>query len=394
MLAQKGNAATIAFFCSVSSFDTGMPISTFKLIEHFAAQESFRVYAIFPENGEFPDRAMQAGASVEIIPFARLRSPKHMLSFLKFLISFLPACFRIYCFLKKRGIQLIHFSDFIDAPFFPVAFFAGATRIAHLRYSLENRISQAIYRIWISLFVQKVICISQAVGRFSGIPVQKINIIYNPGPDPKLFNPQYPRHKKKAKLIQILAIAKFLPVKGHDNVVEIAGRVYAQIAGKARFVIIGDKQTGYEDFYDRIKAKIQEKKLKEHFEIRGQIAHEMVVPVFASSDVFVHFPSYQEGLGGVILEAMMMGVPVVAFDSGGVRECFTHEKSGFLVPQFDYEEAAARIAALIENPDLRKRMGEEAKREVRQKFSYEKHFRQIEAVYRNVLGKSDTVYYL
>ena len=48
--------------------------------------------------------------------------------------------------------------------------------------------------------------------------------------------------------------------------------------------------------------------------------------LLARTAVFAHLPNYQEGLGGVLLEALAMEVPVVAFDCGGIGECFTNAK--------------------------------------------------------------------
>jgi len=79
-----------------------------------------------------------------------------------------------------------------------------------------------------------------------------------------------------------------------------------------------------------------------------------------------------------------MEVPVVAFNSGGVAECFTHELSGFLVAQFDVAAAATRIIELLDNAIVRKKMGCNARKELLSKFSYQNHFSAIESTYRTI----------
>jgi glycosyltransferase involved in cell wall biosynthesis len=107
--------------------------------------------------------------------------------------------------------------------------------------------------------------------------------------------------------------------------------------------------------------------------------------VFAQTAVFVLMPNCQEGLGGVVLEAMAMKVPVVAFDSGGIGECFSNNTSGFLVPQGDTQAAADAVILLIQNPEVRNTLGTHARDELLSRFTYEKHFSGIEAVYTSLL---------
>jgi len=97
--------------------------------------------------------------------------------------------------------------------------------------------------------------------------------------------------------------------------------------------------------------------------------------------IFVHLSIAAEGLGGVVLEAMAMGLPVVAFDSGGVKECFIDGKSGFLVKQRDHGQAASRVLDLIKSPDTRTTIGNRARNDLAAKFSYEKHFSGINKIY-------------
>jgi glycosyltransferase involved in cell wall biosynthesis len=119
--------------------------------------------------------------------------------------------------------------------------------------------------------------------------------------------------------------------------------------------------------------------------VLAPLPHERIPWILSRTAVLAHLPNWQEGLGGVILEAMAMRVPVVAFDSGGVAECFRDGISGFLVPQGDSLAAARKVAALIGDPDLRNEMGVRARTDLVEKFSYEKHFKEIENLYEAIL---------
>ena len=64
-----------------------------------------------------------------------------------------------------------------------------------------------------------------------------------------------------------------------------------------------------------------------------------------------------EGFGIVFLEANACGVPVIGGRSGGAPDAVQDGASGFLVDPNDVEEIAGRILLLLEDPDLRRRMG-------------------------------------
>jgi glycosyltransferase involved in cell wall biosynthesis len=122
--------------------------------------------------------------------------------------------------------------------------------------------------------------------------------------------------------------------------------------------------------------------ISSHFSIIENVPHEAIPQYIAHSTMLLHLPNYQEGFGGVILEAMIMGVPVVAFDSGGVSECFTDHQSGFIVPQFDIDAATEATLKLLQNPELHRQFSINALNEVK-KFSYKKHFNEIETIYKD-----------
>jgi glycosyltransferase involved in cell wall biosynthesis len=78
----------------------------------------------------------------------------------------------------------------------------------------------------------------------------------------------------------------------------------------------------------------------------------------------------RQGCPNASLEAMAMGLPVVAFDSGGLKEQIVNAKTGYLVNS--PEELARRVSALLKDPARRRRMGNEARSRVRQLFSLER----------------------
>jgi glycosyltransferase involved in cell wall biosynthesis len=87
---------------------------------------------------------------------------------------------------------------------------------------------------------------------------------------------------------------------------------------------------------------------------------ESVSPLLRSFDVFV-LPSRYEGLPLSVLEAMEVGLPIVATDVGSVREALTAEETGLLVPPGDAVGLAGAVRRLLDDRDLRRRLGDAAR---------------------------------
>lgn len=93
-----------------------------------------------------------------------------------------------------------------------------------------------------------------------------------------------------------------------------------------------------------------------------------VRPFLREFDLFVH-PSYGEPFGLSIVEAMAMRKPVIACGTGGVPEIITHGVDGWLVEERSAEAVAHGITTLLNDPELRHRMGERARQTVCARFT-------------------------
>ena len=105
----------------------------------------------------------------------------------------------------------------------------------------------------------------------------------------------------------------------------------------------------------------------------------------AASDI-VLFPSvYPEAFGIVGIEAMMRGKPVVGFDVGGVKDWLRHEETGLLVPVKDTQAFADAVIRLLDDDELRIRMGKRAREVALAEFSEEVHIRKLIQIYERAL---------
>ena len=105
----------------------------------------------------------------------------------------------------------------------------------------------------------------------------------------------------------------------------------------------------------------------------------------STMDCFV-VPSLEEGFGLALVEAMAVGAPVVATNSGGPSEIIEDGKSGFLIPPGNPQALANSILALLRNSDQRRRFAQGAQERARTEFSMERVVKEVEAVYTHVLS--------
>jgi glycosyltransferase involved in cell wall biosynthesis len=95
---------------------------------------------------------------------------------------------------------------------------------------------------------------------------------------------------------------------------------------------------------------------------------ERVAELLGVSDICV-LSSTAEGFSNSILEYMAAARPVVATDVGGAREAVVEGETGYLVSAGDDEAMAARLIALLDDPEKARRMGERGRLVIERKFS-------------------------
>ena len=114
---------------------------------------------------------------------------------------------------------------------------------------------------------------------------------------------------------------------------------------------------------------------------------EKLSSIYSAADVFV-LPSLQDNLPNTALEALACGVPIVAFDSGGVPEIVKAGETGRLVPVGDVNGLAAAIAALLENKEERLKMSELGRRSAVQNYGLEVQAKRYEALYSELAARN------
>jgi len=117
----------------------------------------------------------------------------------------------------------------------------------------------------------------------------------------------------------------------------------------------------------------------------GALQREAVLARYAACDVFVA-PSRYESFGLVFIEAMCFAKPVVAYAVGGAPEIVEDGVNGLLAADGDVDQLAAAITRLVEDAELRERLGRNARAAYEASFTAERMLDRLEAYYRGVVA--------
>lgn len=92
--------------------------------------------------------------------------------------------------------------------------------------------------------------------------------------------------------------------------------------------------------------------------------------VYSASDVFVA-PSLQDNLANTVLEAIACGLPVVAFNIGGMSDMITHQQNGYLAKPFDTDDFAKGISWILEDGERHLKLSHQAREKAEKEFALE-----------------------
>mgnify|MGYP000010861114 FL=1 len=151
---------------------------------------------------------------------------------------------------------------------------------------------------------------------------------------------------------KVIAIGRYNYQKGFDYLID-AWAVIHRSQPEWKLDIIGDGE-----WLNRLQRQIDQHKLNHCIRLKSATSH--IEDEYRQASLLVMSSRY-EGLPMVLLEAQSFGLPIVSFACKcGPKDVITEGEDGFLVPKGSISVLADRILKLMENEDLRKRMGETA----------------------------------
>lgn len=176
-------------------------------------------------------------------------------------------------------------------------------------------------------------------------------------------------------------IARLFPLKGHDELMDAAPEIVKRNPD-VRFFLVGDGI-----LFDHLRDRAQKLGILDNFVFAGLIDRERIPEMLSAMDVLVH-TSLREGLARVLPQALAMGRPCVSFNIDGAPEVVIPDETGYLVSPGDSAGLADSISRLLDDKELRIRMGEAGRRRVDPAFRAETMVREIADVYTMLMNRS------
>jgi len=213
-----------------------------------------------------------------------------------------------------------------------------------------------------------------------GYDEKKIRVVYN-GVDAEKYSPDRFSHEEIKELrselgigddeFMILFIGRLNWVKGADTLVLAMPQILSQVPN-AKLVIVG-----VGDQEEMIKHEVSRLGIKDRVILKFKfLPEETRIKYYAASDICV-FPSKYEPFGIVCAEAMAMGKPVVVGARGisGMREQVIptgSDQCGFHINPYDSTDIAKFVVLLLEDDELRRKCGRNARKRVLETFTWDK----------------------
>jgi len=280
-----------------------------------------------------------------------------------------------------KNYDIIHFHNDADLSFPLFSYSVDIPKILHchvlaVTYDLyrRNPLSRCIFKNVAEIHIVP----SKSLLRFLddlSIPRTKIRVIPN-GVDVEKFRPC--RETKIENLL--LFVGRLDPVKG----LHVLLQSLEYLETPVKLVIIGPQWSRtYSEKILALAKNVDEKNIHS-VTYMGGLKQEKIIEWYQKASVFV-LPSLSESFGIVNLEALSCEIPVVASNVGGIPEVVHDHENGILVPPNDAVKLAEAIQYLLDNEEIRRKFGEEGRKQVTEKFSSEVIAKRLCKIYMEII---------
>jgi len=254
---------------------------------------------------------------------------------------------------------------------------------------LKKLAVRIVDKIWTN-YHHKVICSTNFhadIYRKENVKPEKLMVIHNAVNREKILNNISENGKEKIqkkfdiprdKLV-ISMFGRFGPGKDFHNLVKAIPYVLKETDNFV-FVLVGDGP-----YFDEIKKMVSEMNLESRVRFTGFVKEDYY-NLMDMVDIFVN-STIAEGVSYVVLDAMALGKPIVATDSGGIKEAVKNDINGILVPIKNPEKLAQAIIKLIDDKQLRGNLSKGSLNIQRENFSLEQMTKNFEELFEKYLSE-------
>ncbi|WNZ29234.1 MAG: glycosyltransferase family 4 protein [Candidatus Bathyarchaeota archaeon] len=280
--------------------------------------------------------------------------------------------------LKEYDVLHFHEAEF-SFPFF--SFFVKKRKILHLHaidfdYFNRYHFSRLLLKNTVDMYLSLTNKMKEELIAL-GVAEQKINVLPN-AIDTKIFQSGGKKNENT-----LLYVGRIVPEKG----LHVLLRSLKYVNHSVTLTIIGPSgwDLNYCQNIFRL-IEIENQRGKHVIQYIGGFApnHPELIAQYQQASIFI-LPSFREAFGVVLLEAMACETPVIATQTGGVPEIVRNGENGILVSVNNYIELARAIDYLLDNEDIRLKLGKQACAMVKESYSIDVVANRLYDIYQKII---------
>ncbi len=294
----------------------------------------------------------------------------------------------LYNLLKRRSIDVVHVfrSGDLKKIIFPI-FLVKRKPVLILdpQIGIGNNKKDLFHKL-IFANVDLILAVSRDVanGYLRNLPVDenKIKIVY-PGIDVEKFKfTEQGRNKIRDEFgfsdeVVIGVVSRFSPGKGHEELFK-AFKILMSEFKNIRLLVVGEPTVGEIKYFENLR-KLSKELGIEDFTIWTGFRKD-IPEILSAIDIFVA-PSHAEAFGFSLVEAMAVGLPVVATKSAGFLDIIEDGVNGLFFERENYTDLAEKIKKVISDKALAQTLKENARKTAHVRFSLDRYIDKIESLY-------------
>jgi glycosyltransferase involved in cell wall biosynthesis len=224
--------------------------------------------------------------------------------------------------------------------------------------------------------ITNTVTIQRQYQEYGWFPENFIRVVYNGVENKSAVVPYYFGRDFPGKKV-IFAAGRLAEQKGFEYLIE-AARLLQQKRSDLIFIVTGRGRLEAD-----LKHRIEQYGLQNSFFLWG--FRNDIDPCLKGCTLFI-LPSLFEGMPNAVMEAMACGAAVVATDVNGVRELLGDQGTGLIIPPRDPAALAKAITAIVDQPELRARMGAYGMARVRERFTMQVMVENLEKFFQERLA--------
>ncbi|MFC1468043.1 glycosyltransferase family 4 protein [Verrucomicrobiota bacterium] len=351
------------------------------------------VKAVLPQEGPLLDSLRHAGVDVEVMrpfPVIERSAFKSLGGLVRLIVNTPVSVVQIMRMIGEFRPDAVHSN--LSVLFTP-ALAARLKRVPHIWHIRETYAEFGffwkLYQRFMAWGADCVVAVSTPIAnQFGGTRRKKVKVIYNgfplsefeAVPDERVQAFKNRFDLKGELLVGLVGRIKFVR-KGQEYLVEAVAQLKDRFPN-VKCLLVGSPFPGNESHWTRLQELIRELGVEDRIICTGDV--EDIKAAYSAFDISVMASGLPEPFGGVTIESMALGKPVVGTNIGGTVEQIEDGVTGILVPPRDSKALADALATLLGDKSLCEQMGRSGRQRFEDNFEFEPFYEKIRQVYNEV----------